>query len=449
MTSPNACLHQSLVSRQQDDDDWSDEDEDGSAEIETSTLLGIAGDDISTASDLTDAVVSRIGGYPAFLPIDEPPFASSTCKVCGFPMELLVQMWCPFEDSPRDRALYIWGCSAPACQNKEGSVRAWRGLRFNDEFAAQLKEKNEKKKAKIEKPKPQANPFSVGAVIPGPNPFSLGTQIFGGATSPAPGDTAPEEPREDEQEEESDETDDELLPVLASVTLEDSPWRSAPCFKPVYLNTESEFIRPSAQSKLPPGVQVVDSLDDNESKKGKDVSWMSEAYENSLDVDQVFDRFTKRVAHNSSQCVRYELDGTPLPYASDKIFNSLFPLPPSPPTPVTKAAFTVVPPAKRVYDPASLPVCPVCQSKRVFECQLMPNLINLLASTSSDVENKRMTDDERRKLVEQELKGGNSRGMDWGTCLVFSCSNDCSLDADGKETRDSWREEVVLVQWGV
>ncbi|KAJ7050557.1 programmed cell death protein 2 [Mycena amicta] len=415
-----------------EEDDWSDSDDDASA-METSVLLGIPGEAISTASDLRDAVVSRIGGHPAFLPANEPPFTSSACKVCSFPMELLVQMWCPFEDSPMDRALYVWGCSSPTCQNKDGSVRAWRGVRFNDEYAAKL----DKKKASKVKPKPQPNPFSAGTSTS--SPFGLGAQIFGNETPPAP---APQqEPDEDSS------SDDELLTAIAATTLDDSPWRSAPSFNPIYLETDSEVVPPQPKSKLPSGVQVVDSLDDV--APNKDVSWMSEAYENSLDVDQVFDRFTKRVAYSWQQCVRYELEGTPLPYASDNVFNSLFPLPTSPVAPVTKAAFTVTPPVKRVYDPTSIPACPVCNSKRVFECQLMPNLINVLRA-SDDAKPKRMTDEERRKFVEQELKrGGGSRGMEWGSCLVFSCSKDCSLDANEREARDAWREEFVLVQWGV
>jgi len=78
----------------------------------------------------------------------------------------------------------------------------------------------------------------------------------------------------------------------------------------------------------------------------------------------------------------------------------------------------------------------------------MPNLVNVVRREEAD-KDKKLTDEERRKLVEQELKRGGRPGMEWGTCLVFSCSKDCSLSDDGKEARESWREEVVLVQWGV
>ncbi|KAF8196690.1 programmed cell death protein 2 [Mycena galopus ATCC 62051] len=443
-----------------DEDGWSDSDEELVSEVETSVLLGTPDGAITAAVDLADVAVSRIGGHPAFLPSNEPPFSSSQCKTCSRPMELLVQMWCPFENSPMDRALYVWGCAVSECQAKEGCVRAWRGLRYNDAYAAKLEKKlaKQKVKAPTATEKPKTNPFSLGGVPSSATPFGLGAQIFGDsppAASPPIKQDHPIEAQDDDEtsDTESDATSEELLTALASTTLEESLWRAAPSYPPLYLSTCSEYLPAQSKAKLPPGVEIVDSLPDDTGKGGKDVSWIAEAYENSLEVDQVFERFTKRVGFEGDQCVRYELEGTPLPYASDNVLKSLFPLPPAPPLPVTKAAFTVVPPARRAYDPSSIPLCPVCKSKRVFECQLMPNLINVLhASGSTEDGRKKLTDEERRKLVEKELKGGSSgggRGMEWGTCLIFSCSKDCSLTDDGKEARDSWREETVLIQWGV
>jgi pre-rRNA-processing protein TSR4 len=144
----------------------------------------------------------------------------------------------------------------------------------------------------------------------------------------------------------------------------------------------------------------------------------------------------------------YELKGVPLPFASDKVFDLLFPTQPQPPLPVTKAAFKVVPAQKRIYDPTSLSPCLLCKSKRVFECQLMPNLINILRSGETE---KKLTDEERRKAVEKALKGGDAldaRGMGWGTCMIFVCEKDCCVDDDGEfEARECWREELVMVQW--
>lgn len=140
-------------------------------------------------------------------------------------------------------------------------------------------------------------------------------------------------------------------------------------------------------------------------------------------------------------------DGVPLPFASDEVLDMLFPLPPAEPLPVTKAVFKVIPVQKRTYDPKCLTSCPICKSNRVFECQLMPNLINILRTEKTE----KLTDEERRKAVEKALKGGDApdiRGMEWGTCMIFSCAKNCCIDDDGEfEARECWREELVLVQW--
>lgn len=75
----------------------------------------------------------------------------------------------------------------------------------------------------------------------------------------------------------------------------------------------------------------------------------------------------------------------------------------------------------------------------------MPNLINVLRDEQVDV--RRLSDAERIKTVQDTLK--RSRGMGWGTCMIFSCGNDCCLDDQGKEGEECWREEYVLVQWDV
>jgi hypothetical protein len=119
-------------------DEWSDSDDDVLSKVETSVLLGVP-DGVADEADINDAAVSRIGGHPvrcilycfiacsltrveikAFLPSQEPSSSSASCKSCSNPMELLVQIWCPVEDSPHDRALYIWGCARGSCQKKDG-----------------------------------------------------------------------------------------------------------------------------------------------------------------------------------------------------------------------------------------------------------------------------------------------------------------------------------------
>ena len=84
----------------------------------------------------------------------------------------------------------------------------------------------------------------------------------------------------------------------------------------------------------------------------------------------------------------------------------------------------------------------------------MPNLINTLSPTLEDgmgKKIKKMTDEERRKQIELFLKKSEAnkdekRGMEWGTCLIFSCEKNCCLE-DGKDVKEVWREEAVYIQW--
>jgi len=94
------------------------DDEDDLPLSSFSVLLGVPDGNIDDVTDLSDPVVSRIGGLPAFVKGLVPPITDSYCRVCSNPMELLVQLWCPLENSPMDRSLYIWGCPRAGCQRK-------------------------------------------------------------------------------------------------------------------------------------------------------------------------------------------------------------------------------------------------------------------------------------------------------------------------------------------
>ncbi|OBZ66410.1 Cell differentiation protein rcd1 [Grifola frondosa] len=452
---------------QDDEESWSDSDEEIENNVETAVQLGVPDGIIESSSDILDATVSRIGGHPAFLSVPPPSFDSAQCKNCSKPMHLLMQIWCPLEDSANDRALYIWGCANGSCQRKEGSIRAWRGLRYNEKYAEKLAKRLEKQKEKELQRSKVAQSRSeekyaeeqsirctfiyklsladinttfiqkLGAVN-SPGPFGLGAQIFGAAEPAATStdnadntreaDTLSSSNQDDSEDEDSDSDEDSLVEGLEAASLEDSPWAASPAYKPLYLSTMPEYMPPPPKLKVPSGADIVAENDD---RTGKEGGWALEGYENSIDIDHAFERFSKRVANEGEQCLRYELGGTPLPFASDAIFDKLFPVPPAPSLPVTKPDFMVVRPQKRVYDPAAVSSCPHCTSRRVFECQLMPNLINVLKlpTVAAVDEVTKMSDEERRKEVLKAVKGdsaGERVGMEWGTCMIFSCEKDCT-----------------------
>lgn len=141
-----------------------------------------------------------------------------------------------------------------------------------------------------------------------------------------------------------------------------------------------------------------------------------------------------------------------MPFASDDLSKQLFPLSTEEPasTTVTKAAFnTQNPPPRRGFNAASIPSCPHCGSRRIFEYQLMPNLINILGRDPNiGREEIPTTIGQQTEGVRRLLQGNpDGRGMEWGTILVFTCEKDCCVGPGNKEKQGAWTEELVLVHW--
>ncbi|QRV73970.1 20S rRNA accumulation protein 4 [Ceratobasidium sp. AG-Ba] len=442
-----------------DESDWSDSE--GSVDQQqTSVLLGIPDGEIKDPKDLRDPNVSRLGGKPCFIPgVKRPPAESAMCKVCNKPCEVLLHIWCPFENSPMDRVLYVFGCATAGCQRRPGSVRAFRQLRFNDKYAAKLEKRKQKAKEKEEKERaklglgqdPKANPFSMAnANIGGTsNVFGGG---FGELSTKEDNDELASGGSEDDYDYEEDETEpnakeadkkasaevDALATALTNATIaptSGSDWSATPAYPAMYLNTVYEYISPPKRE-----------LEKKAKKEGGGGSggdmWDLEQYERAKDVDEVFQRFATRVAEEGMQ---YELGGTPLAFHTDDVYKKLFPTGPITPgtaIAVTNASHAVSSPAapRPTYDPSIVPSCGHCGGRRVFECQLMPNMINLLKRQPDGIGSDD-SEEGRKKLVAAALGGQGGVGMEWGTCMVFACEADC---CDGREC---WREEEVFVQW--
>ncbi|ELU43462.1 hypothetical protein AG1IA_02518 [Rhizoctonia solani AG-1 IA] len=483
----------------EDESDWSDSD-DGSQQ-QTSVLLGIPDGEIKDPKDTRDPNVSRLGGKPVrpstvrsastysllsyiriisrmyptiaeyhlcFIPgTSRPPVSSSLCKVCNNPCEVLLHIWCPFENSPMDRVLYVFGCASPGCQRRPGRQVPFTfpALAPLASYAAKLQKRKER--AQREKEREEAkiaasasglntntlsNPFSMGgANITGPvNPFGSG---FGGAEEE--GEEEEEEGKgaregeeddlasggsEDDYEYEDEPEVDALADKFTHATItEPSPapteneWVAHPFYPPIYLNTVFEYI-------TPPKPTATSQKQAGEGGKGAEM-WDLEQYERSSDEDPVFQRFAQRISEQGTQCIRYELGGTPLPFHTDDVYKKLFP--PAPIAPGTQVPVAGPQPvSKPTYDPKAIPICEHCKSRRIFECQLMPNVLNLLKKPSPKAKQSATEAEEaRKKLVAAALGGQGGVGMEWGTCMVFACEKDC---CDGRET---WREEEVWVQW--
>jgi len=95
-----------------------------------------------------------------------------------------------------------------------------------------------------------------------------------------------------------DEEAEDLAEALAKTTLNDvyAVWKDMPSYPPLYMSTVSEYLPPEPKAKG--NITVDDGLGDGKTKRGL------EAYENSMNVDEAFSRFTKRVECEGDQCIR-------------------------------------------------------------------------------------------------------------------------------------------------
>lgn len=138
-----------------------------------------------------------------------------------------------------------------------------------------------------------------------PNPFGLGAQIFGDAPkpeSPSPVEDSDADEVSSIASDTSQSSEESIIVAMASTSLEASPWASAPSYPALYLSTVAEYVPPPSKAKTF-SAKVTDPLDDMQ-EDGKKSNWAFEAYENSIEVDHVFERFTKRVGNEAEQCVR-------------------------------------------------------------------------------------------------------------------------------------------------
>ncbi|KDN53479.1 hypothetical protein K437DRAFT_72708 [Tilletiaria anomala UBC 951] len=209
-------------------------------------------------------------------------------------------------------------------------------------------------------------------------------------------------------------------------------------------------------------------------------------------IDSVFERFVDRVGRCSSQLIRYEFGGEPLPFSNKgETFKRFWR------TKVQSQAIGAV-----RFDAEAAGTCAVCGSKRVFELQLMPNVVNLLRPEAveggdDDVEdesgnrtNKAATagaaavagaDEQARKrreieaalarpiadpTVAQDLAASGIQrstdqpsdpaagpddaaaktGLAWSTVLVFVCEKDC-VGPLGSDALEHCAEELAEVMW--
>ncbi|KAM6223719.1 programmed cell death protein 2-like [Rhynchocyon petersi] len=306
---------------------------------------------------------SKLGGVPDALPGVAAP--RPVCGCCGQLLALVVQVYCPLEGSPFHRLLHVFACARPSC-NSGGSWKVFR---------SQWLPTAEKKS-----PDPQKQEDSLVT-----EDWCTGANDWGSDSEELP---APQLTVGFGSDNNSDKRTD-WSTRLQDLTLQDAAPEAAPPggkpllpvmpqFLPYYICVVDEddygdfvsldhahsLLREYQQRE---GVTMEQLLSQSLSSVG------DEKYEKTTikSGSKMFYKFMKRISACQEQIMRYSWDGEPL-------FLSC----PSP-------------------EFSELPTCSYCGAQRIFEFQLMPELVSMLRSAYPDL------------------------SVEFGIILIYTCEKSC------------------------
>ncbi|XP_026234662.1 programmed cell death protein 2 [Anabas testudineus] len=322
---------------------------------------------------------SKVGGKPAWLSQRGlPSLPGLECEICRLPMAFLLQVYAPIsgQDSSFHRTLFLFCCRTPECYTRNDS-------RCMKVFRSQL---------------PRKNDFY---------PYD-----------PPPDDEPPSDPNQNES----------VLPVSGIklcwvcgcpgnkacsrchiVTYcgkhhQTLHWKHTHkkecCSQEASIATTSPFLLPESELVTEPeeddegNEEDAEEAEEDSTQRGVDCPSLADTLaETDLEEmalhetedNKVFQRFKKRISPEPHQVVRYSRGGSPLWVSSQHIPSD-----------------------------QDIPPC-TCGAKRVFEFQVMPQLLNSLCVDSTGA------------------------SIDWGTVAVYTCSDSCNHD-------DQYCPEVIWKQ---
>lgn len=395
-------------------------------------LLGVIDEPIDAQYDAQEWwSTNKFGGLPSWM------YTSTihpTCEVCGCPIPLVCQLYAPLHGSNNHRTLYLFCCVSKEC--RKSGANSWKLIRQETPDTS----KNQSMKEKI------ADEWGIGSWGEEDGDEdgwaiddALRKDCDASDSNEVNSDSAPI----DDDIERSVETEPTLEIMMSSIRIEDhmdsTHKRISPYFAPFYMSVfdESHFTNQEAKEltyeerlykeykdqqgitdQAASGMTIAETTGPVKKLSSNDNSSAGEKYEKTKHADKAFYQFKKRIQLCPSQCLRYRWCG-----------NSLL--------------LSSVEPLTTEFD--KIPRCPRCQSKRVFEMQLLPQLISHMTLLSGDksATNNNNLDNESSDNGPAEDKGGGATSssdlaLDFGALYAFTCLNSCW-------TGPEWQMEEFVV----
>ncbi|XP_019557896.3 programmed cell death protein 2 [Aedes albopictus] len=315
---------------------------------------------------------SKVGGKPAWLELKNIPTPKDLlCDECGEPCVFLCQVYAPLEEQERcfHRMLYLFVCLKASCYqpNQNKNIKVLRSQLPRKNAFYDFNPPNEDQRSEA-----VASPVPLCAVCGcrGPQQCSKCKKVnYCGVVHQ----------RIDWKQSHK---------AACGTATGDGSQCSTILFPQFEIVTEPEEIESTKKLSEEENVKKQMEEYDKLVKEGK-IGELSEVSESEMDTyaeqveDKHFDKFKKRVAFDPDQVLRYDRKGNPL---------WLSPV-----------------------EPTEIPNCELCGSARVFEFQIMPQLLN-------------------------SLKNEN---IDWGTLAVFTCEQSCSTLDNSYAKEYVYKQDVI------
>ncbi|XP_077568777.1 programmed cell death protein 2 [Stigmatopora nigra] len=312
---------------------------------------------------------SKVGGKPAWLCQRGPPSLSRLeCETCRLPMAFLMQVYAPIPGQDRSfhRSLFVFCCKTPECYTRNDS-------RCVKVFRSQLPRRNE---FYSYEPPQEAEPVSNLDQDQTALPVSKVKLCW---VCGCPGNKFCSRCHAVTYCGKHHQT----LHWKLSHKKECGVSNAALCpflFPEFELLTETEEEEEEEESdKSAKGDEDEAAIEQNNTDCSTLAEMLAETELEEMAMQEtedmkVFQRFKKKIASEPQQVLRYSRGGSPLWVSSQHIPSD-----------------------------ADIPQCP-CGAKRIFEFQVMPQLLNSLHVDSTDA------------------------SIDWGTLCIYSCSSSCTQE---------------------
>jgi pre-rRNA-processing protein TSR4 len=360
---------------------------------------------------------SKVGGRPAWLnPLELPTTHQLTCSVTGQPLRFLLQVYAPPPEEVENveafhRTMFLFVSSEGGKLTQPGTVRALRCQlpRYNPFYASeapsssdhfppslldaaqcapgrdpwQVLETEEKLRAQSSRRRGKKSGVNREQTTEGTGKQQ---EEVAGGSSAGPSTEEPSSSNSNKGSEEGDGRGMHLYPELELLVepeaeMEQEAAAADPLVKRLVKQYEEQVAQEGELTEEELPEELIDQV------------------EGSLSAQQRhYAMFQTRVSYAPEQCLRYCFR------------EGAVPLCPSP---------------EGIPKASSIPPCSRCGGPRIFEFQVMPQLLNYL-----------------------DIDPEDPCGLDWGTIAVYSCKASCaiSMKGEGEATGSAYADEFVWVQ---